>query len=64
MLGNLFAQPLSMSSLVYISSPNQCLLFAAHAHTIAACFAIVSILYHLFLVFLSTPLLGPLYLLP
>jgi len=46
-LGNLFAQPLSMSSLVYllvwsppshipyISSPNQCLLFAAHAHTIA-----------------------------
>jgi len=42
---NLFAQPLSMSSLVYllvwsphipyISSPNQCLLFAAHAHTIA-----------------------------
>jgi len=48
-LGNLFAQPLSTSSLVYllawspaphipyISSPNQCLLFAAHAHTIAAC---------------------------
>jgi len=41
----------------YISSPNQCLLFAAHAHTIAACFAAVSILYHLFLVFLSTPYL-------
>ena len=69
MLGNLFAQPLSMSSLVYllvwsppphipyISSPNQCLLFAAHAHTIATCFAVVSILYHLFLVFLSTPYL-------
>jgi len=42
MLGNLFAQPLAMSSLVYflfwsppphipyISSPNQCLLFATH----------------------------------
>ena len=60
MLGNLFAQPIAMSSLVYlfvwrplphipyISSPNQCLLFAAHAHTIATCFAVVSILYHLF----------------
>jgi len=36
----------------YIFSPNQCLLFARHAHTIATCFAIVSILYHLFLVFL------------
>ena len=33
----------------YISSPNQCLLFAAHAHTIAACFAVISVLYHLFL---------------
>jgi len=45
-----FAQPLSMSSLVYllvwsppphtpyISSPNQCLLFATHAHTNATCF--------------------------
>jgi len=54
-LGNLFAQPLSMSSLVYllvwsppphityISSPNQCLLFAAHDHTTATCFAVVSI---------------------
>jgi len=31
--------------------------FAAHAHTIATCFAVVSILYHLFLVFLSTPYL-------
>ena len=41
----------------YISSPNQCLLFAAHAHTIATYFAVVSILYHLFLVFLSTPYL-------
>jgi len=28
----------------YISSPNQCLLFATHAHTITACFAVVSTL--------------------
>jgi len=68
-LSNLFVQPVSMSSLVYllvwsppphipfISSPNQCLVFAAHAHTIATCFAVVSILCHLFLVFLSTPYL-------
>jgi len=68
-LGNLFAQPLSTSFLVYllvwsppphipyIASPNQCLLFATHAHTIAICFAVVSRLYHLFLVFLSTPYL-------
>jgi len=41
----------------YISSPNQCLHFAAHARTVATCFAVVSILYHLFLVFLSTPYL-------
>jgi len=65
-LGSLFAQPTSMSSLVYllvwsppphipyICSPNQCLLFAARAHTIATCFAVVSIL---FLVFLSIPYL-------
>ena len=51
-----FAQPLSTSSLVYllvwsptphipyISSLNQCLLLATHAHTTA----VVSILYHLF----------------
>ena len=70
-----FAQPLSMSSLVYllvwsppphmlyISSPNQCLLFATHDHTIATCFAVVPRLYHLFLYFLSTPYLKP-YLLP
>jgi len=30
----------------YISSPNQCLLFATHVHTIAACFAVVPRLYH------------------
>jgi len=41
----------------YISSPNQCLLFATHAHTIATYFAVVSTLYHLFLGFLSTPYL-------
>jgi len=39
----------------YISSPNQCLLFATHAHTITTCFAVVPRLYHLFLVFLSIP---------
>jgi len=44
----------------YISSSNQCLLFAAHAHTIATCFAVASILYHLFLVFLFNSLLGTL----
>ena len=64
-----FAQRLSTSSLVYLlvwsppphipytSSPNQCLLFAAHAHTVATWFAAVPSLYHLFLVFLSTPYL-------
>jgi len=34
----------------YISSPNHCLLFAAHAHTIASCFAVVPIVCHLILV--------------
>jgi len=54
----LFGLPLGLEpSTSYSSSPNQCLLFAAHAHTNAACFAVVSILYHLFLVFLSTPYL-------
>ena len=69
-LDDLFAQTLSKSSLVYlllwsppphiayISSPNQCLIFAAHAHTIATCFAVVSRLYHLFLICLSTLYLG------
>ena len=47
----------------YMSSPNQCLLFTTHAHTIAACFAVVPRLYHLFPVFLSTPYLE-VYLLP
>jgi len=51
-LDSVFAQPLSKSSLVYllvwyppltsyISSPNDCLLFATHAHTIVTCFAVV-----------------------
>jgi len=56
----LFGLPLGLEPsphIPYISSPNQCLLFAAHAHTIATCFAVVSILYNLFLVFFSTPYL-------
>jgi len=36
-----------------ISSPNHCLLFTTHAHTIAACFAVVPRLCHLILVSLS-----------
>jgi len=60
-----FAQPFSKSSLIYllvwnpplhtpyISSPNHCLLFATHAHTIATCFAVVPQLCHLFLVSLN-----------
>ena len=38
----------------YISSPNHCLLFAAHDHAIATCFAVVPRLCHLILVALST----------
>jgi len=38
----------------YISSPNHCFLFAAHAHTIATWFAVVPRLCHLILVSLST----------
>ena len=56
----LFGLPLCLEPpphIPYISSPNQCLLFAAHAHTIVTCFALVSILYNLFLVFLPTPYL-------
>ena len=63
-------QPLSRSSLVfllvldpqlhtpYISLPNHHLLFAAHAHTNAACSAAIPMLCHLYLVSLSTPYLG------
>ena len=46
----LFGLPLRLDPplhIPYISSPNQCLLFTTHAHTIATCFAVVSILYHL-----------------
>jgi len=51
-----FGLPLGLSPLhtPYISSPNHCLLFAAHAHTIATCFAVVPRLCHLILVSLST----------
>jgi len=38
----------------YISSPNYCLLFAAHAHTIATSFAVVPRLCHLILFSLLT----------
>jgi len=38
----------------YISSPNHCVLFAAHAHTTATCFAVVLKLCHIILVSLST----------
>jgi len=58
MPNSLFLQYLSKFSLVYLlawhpplhtsytSSPNHCLLFAAHAHTISACFAVVLRLCH------------------
>jgi len=63
---SLFPQSLSKFSLLYLlawhpllhtpysSSPNHCLLFTAHAHTIATCFAIVPKLCHLIQVSLST----------
>jgi len=66
---SLFPQPLSKFSLVYllawhpplhtpyISSPNHCLIFATHAHTIATCSAVVLRLCHLILVSLN-PLFG------
>ena len=38
----------------YISSPDHCLLFGTHAHTIATCFAVVPRLCHLILVSLLT----------
>jgi len=73
MLDSLFPQSLSKFSLVYllawhsplhtphISSPNHCLLFAVHDHTIATCFAVVPRLCYLILVSLSlNPLLGTL----
>jgi len=66
MPGSLFPQSLIKFSFIslfvwhpplhtsYISSPNHCLLFAAHAHTITTCFALVPRLCHLILVSLST----------
>jgi len=42
LFGLLLGLESSTSYIPYISSSNQCLLFAAHAHTIAACFALVS----------------------
>ena len=63
-------QPLSRSSLVFllaldpqlhtpcISSPSHLHLFAAHAHTNAACFAAIPMLCHLYLVSLSAHFLG------
>jgi len=63
---SLFPRSLSKFSLVYllarhsslhtpyIFSPNHCLLFATHAHTIATCFTVVSRLCYLILVSLST----------
>jgi len=38
----------------HISSPNHCLLFVTHAHTITTCYAVIPRLCHLFLVSLST----------
>ena len=67
-LTNLFAQSLYKCSLVYlmiwhpplhapyIFSPNHCLLFITHAHSIATCFAVVQKLYHLILLSLSSVL--------
>ena len=64
-----FPQPLSRSSLVFlldldallrtpcISSPNHRLLFAAHAHTNAACSAVIPMVCHLYLICLSGPYL-------
>ena len=70
MLDSPLWQPLSSSSSVFllvldpllhtscISSPSHRLLFTAHAHTNAACSAVITMLCHLYLVSLSTPYLG------
>ena len=58
-------QPLSqLVSVVTVSSylrhmQNQCLLFATHPHTIAAYFAVVPGLYHLFIGCVNIPLMCP-----
>jgi len=70
LLDNIYAQPLSKSSgLLFglepstsyfiLSSPNQCLVFATHPHTIAAYFAVVPGLYHLFIGCVNIPLMCP-----
>jgi len=51
---DLFGLSLGLAPSTSYFIPNRCLLFAAHAHTIATCFAVVLRLYHLILVFLST----------
>jgi len=68
-LGNLSAQPPTMSSsaylwvwspllhTIYTSSPNHYHPFATHVHTILTCFAVVATICPLFLVSLSTPYL-------
>jgi len=73
---SLFPQSLSKFSFIYllvwhpplhtpyISTSNHCLIFAAHAYTIATCFAVVPRLCHLNLVSLSTLYLELLYLTP
>ena len=64
-----FQQSLSRSSLVFllvldtllytpcISSPSHHLLYAAHAHTIAACSVVIPMLCHLYLISLLAPYL-------
>jgi len=52
-----FGLPLAWNTplhILYVSSPNHCLLFAAHAHNIATCFVAVPSLCHLMPVSLST----------
>ena len=51
--------PQSLSNFLWSSSPNHCLLFATHAHTIRTCFTVVQKLCHLILVSLN-PFLGSL----
>jgi len=46
--------PLHTVHTLYIFSPSHCLLFTAHAHTIATCSAVILRLCHLILVFLWT----------
>ena len=57
----LFGLPLGLgpsTSYSIISSPIHYLIFTAHAHTNAACSAVIPMLCHLYLVSLSVPYLG------